>query len=56
MMDLSLFAKDEVPLGDYNVDIYINGSRWILKPFPFASCRTTKHHRRAGCWSVPERV
>lgn len=25
-MDLSLFAKDEVPPGDYNVDIFINGN------------------------------
>ncbi|WP_350360856.1 FimD/PapC N-terminal domain-containing protein [Enterobacter hormaechei] len=34
-MDLSLFAKDEVPPGDYNVDIFINGNLVDSKTLSF---------------------
>ncbi|MFG6652989.1 fimbria/pilus outer membrane usher protein [Scandinavium sp. M-37] len=42
-MDLSLFAKDEVPPGDYNVDIYINGSLVDTKTISF---RTLTHGKK----------
>ncbi|MCT4706575.1 fimbrial biogenesis outer membrane usher protein [Enterobacteriaceae bacterium H16N7] len=44
-MDLSLFAKDEVPPGHYNVDIYINGNLVDTKTISF---RQQTHYRNGA--------
>ena len=58
MMDLSLFAKDEVPPGDYNVDIYINGSLVDTKTISFRKLsddkNTTAGQVVGACLSVSE--
>ena len=52
-MDLSLFAKDEVPPGDYNVDIFINGNLVDSKTLSFRRLKSAPTSDRTGaCLNV----
>lgn len=54
-MDLSLFAKDEVPPGDYNVDIFINGNLVDSKTLSFRRLKSAPTSDRTGaCLNVTQ--
>ncbi|URO01357.1 fimbrial biogenesis outer membrane usher protein [Leclercia adecarboxylata] len=54
-MDLSLFAKDQVPPGDYNVDIYLNGSLVDSKTLSFRPLKSASSSESVGaCLSVTQ--